>query len=277
MRSRGPFPGSTGGRMGGRWRSGNALCSHTARRACESVLDPLNLARGVFVVCRREAGLWRGRARDGLRQRRPRAPEDDEVGAARQHALPTSRSYPFRSPPNLTAGAARLQRNVVTANIPWRGNAASLSQFDGGSEASCPIANGCSYWAAAAATTANCGADVDGVPASVTPCTAIEGADSVVCTDEWHSVPTSCHDGLELVDGICIETRSNGIDCSAVDASLPCNVMLLLAQMREAAAHSDTFVIDPVMFCPCKVVLDASPDWTPSVVQSCSGSGGGGR
>ena len=107
---------------------------------------------------------------------------------------------------------------------------------------------------------ANCGADVDGVPASVTPCTAIEGADSVVCTDEWHSVPTSCHDGLELVDGICIETRSNGIDCSAVDASLPCNVMLLLAQMREAAAHSDTFVIDPVMFCPCKVVLDASPD-----------------
>eukprot|EP01046_Picozoa_sp_COSAG06_P014863 COSAG06_NODE_934_length_11440_cov_5.939335_5_plen_57_part_00 len=51
----------------------------------------------------------------------------------------------------------------------------------------------------------------------------------------------------------------------------------ILAQMREAAAQSDTFVIGPVMFCPRKAVLEASTDWAPSVVQSCSGSGGGGR
>ena len=115
-----------------------------------------------------------------------------------------------------------------------------------------------------------------GFAGTVTRCTPIEGASSVSCSHLvaiTNSVVVSCDNDLELIDGTCVDNRSTTIDCDAVDVSLPCNVMALVAQLREAAAHDVLLieVIDPVTFCPCKAVLDASPDWTPNVVQSCDG------
>jgi hypothetical protein len=59
-----------------------------------------------------------------------------------------------------------------------------------------------------------------------------------------------------------------GIDCSAVSPDAPCNVMYLIDQVRDARSLQD---IDPLTFCPCKWVRDASPHYDPSVVAACEG------
>ena len=64
------------------------------------------------------------------------------------------------------------------------------------------------------------------------------------------------------------------IDCSGISPDLPCHAMLLIDEVRDAQSLRD---IDPEIFCPCKLVRDAAPNWSPEVVGSCSGSGGGGR
>jgi hypothetical protein len=77
-----------------------------------------------------------------------------------------------------------------------------------------------------------------------------ETAGSVACTD----VPGPPGEGP--------------IDCSAVDTALPCNVMMLVDEVQGALALSD---VDPEVFCPCKLVRDGALDWSPEVVDSCSG------
>jgi hypothetical protein len=64
------------------------------------------------------------------------------------------------------------------------------------------------------------------------------------------------------------------IDCSGISPDLPCHAMLLIDEVRDAQSLRD---VDPEIFCPCKLVRDAAPNWSPEVVGSCSGSGGGGR
>jgi hypothetical protein len=44
--------------------------------------------------------------------------------------------------------------------------------------------------------------------------------------------------------------------------------MALVDQVRDAQLLSD---IDPEVFCPCQHVRDLAPDWSPSMVNSCSG------
>merc|ERR1711988_723825 len=111
------------------------------------------------------------------------------------------------------------------------------------------------------------------VPGSVTcfDCPAIEGAATVTCSSATEpGIATSCDDGYELEGVICVvvthppdgSSASPAIDCTDVALSLPCHIMLLVDEVRNATSLQD---IDKEVFCPCERVRAANPEWSPRV------------
>ena len=86
-----------------------------------------------------------------------------------------------------------------------------------------------------------------------------------------HVLPSAPMGSAHRDDGLADE-GDGAIDCSGINPDLPCDAMLLIDEVRDAQSLRD---IDPEIFCPCKLVRDAAPNWSSEVVGSCSGSGGG--
>ncbi len=76
----------------------------------------------------------------------------------------------------------------------------------------------------------------------------------------------------DLATGDNTECAGAPIDCSEVDATLPCHIMFLFDEVRFAQSLSD---IDPQIYCPCKLVRDGALDWNPEATSACSGTGNG--
>lgn len=115
--------------------------------------------------------------------------------------------------------------------------------------------------------------DPAGLPATVAQCCTMcpvgtynpdEGADACIVCPEGQFTEmagsVACTDLTGLPEG--------RIDCNAVDVGHPCDIMRLIDEVRDAHSLSD---VDPEVFCPCKIVRDGNPDWSPEVVNSCSG------
>jgi hypothetical protein len=63
---------------------------------------------------------------------------------------------------------------------------------------------------------------------------------------------------------------SVAIDCEGVDPNLPCNVLLLVDEVRDVASLQR---INKDIFCPCARVRAENPDWSPVVAGACPGGG----
>ncbi len=113
--------------------------------------------------------------------------------------------------------------------------------------------------------------------------------DSLVCHKDYHicvhelSAGAPCIQGddvsacgpmLSCVDGVCQSDESvpldGPIDCTGVNASLPCHAMLLVDEVSNAKSLHD---IDRDIYCPCQFVREHAADWSPEVVASCPGGG----
>jgi hypothetical protein len=181
---------------------------------------------------------------------------------------------------SFTAGDPSTCLSGCIYTVPVEAVAASWTDcsFTEGDYSSC--GSGCTYTAAADAVTfvepaqtctgvdtpyAGCTApectDVDTpyTGCTVPECTAVD-TPYAGCT-----VPTHWHDGPA-------DEGDGSIDCSGINPDLPCDAMLLIDEVRDAQSQRDIYM---EIFCPFKLVRDASPKWSSEVVGSCSGSGGG--
>jgi hypothetical protein len=97
---------------------------------------------------------------------------------------------------------------------------------------------------------------------------AIELGEGVACVQNDDSA--QCGPDLSCADsGVCT-AHEGPIDCTGVDVSLPCHVMLLVDELRSAASLHD---IDREIYCPCQFVRENAADWSPELAASCPGGG----
>jgi len=69
---------------------------------------------------------------------------------------------------------------------------------------------------------------------------------------------------------VSMTPAGGAIDCTGVATTLPCHVMVLIDEVRDATSLQD---ISPEVFCPCMLVRGNAPNANRETIASCNEGG----